>query len=100
MSTDFSIKCEILGDVHIEAGWNKELTEFKEYNDLGLPLAYAVSKQLIELKKEGTDFVEETWKLLCQMLQVDPEGDYEDSDDILDKSPIVDDLRPEEDEDE
>jgi hypothetical protein len=98
MSTDFFIKCEILGDVHIEAGWNKELDEFREYNDLGLPLAYAVSKHLIELKKEGEEFVEETWKLLCQMLQVDPEESYEDSDDLLNKSPIVDDLKDEEDE--
>lgn len=89
ISTDFLTKCEILSEVHLEATWNIDLDNFREYNDLGLPLAYSVDKDLIEIKEGGKDYIEETWKNLCEILGVDKEDEFEDSDDMLQKSPLI-----------
>jgi hypothetical protein len=100
MSTDFSIKCEILGEVHLEATWNIDLDDFREYNDLGLPLAYCVSKDLIQLKEGALSYIEESWDNLCKMLGVDNEEEFKDSEDMLDKSPVIKKIKGEEDEEE
>ena len=89
MSTDFSIKCEILAEVHQEATWNIDLNEFREYNDLGLPLAYSLDKDLIELKEGAEFYIEDTWNNLCEMLGVDNEEEFIDSEDMLSKSPVI-----------
>lgn len=88
MSTDFSTKCRILADVHSESTWNDDLGEFKKYNDMGLPLAYAVAVDIVEPKEKAKEFIEETWLLLCKMLEVDPEKEYQDSVDILSEAGI------------
>lgn len=88
MSTDFSTKCRILADVHSEATWNKDLDEFRQYNDMGLPLAYAVAVDIVEPKEKAKEFIEETWILLCKLLEVDPDKEYEDSEDILSEAGI------------
>lgn len=101
MSTSFLTKCEILAEVHLEATWNIDLNDFRDYNDLGLPLAYSVDKDLIEIKEDGKKYIEETWGNLCAMLGVDSEEKFEDSEDILSKSPVIQNLKiDEEDEDE
>jgi hypothetical protein len=99
MSTDFSTKCKILADVYIESKWNEELGQFKSYHDIGLPLAYFYSMELITVNDKGTKYIDETWANLCEALEVDFEGTYEDSNDILEQSPIGEDILYDEDED-
>jgi hypothetical protein len=96
MSTDFSIKCEILAEVHLEATWNIDLNDFREYNDLGLPLAYSFHMGLIELKEGAESYIEDTWDSLCQMLGVDKEDEFENADDMLSKSPVIESLEDDE----
>lgn len=61
-----------------------DVTEFFAYNDLGIPLAQAVTYDLVEkLSPEGFNVVNETWIQLCTMLEADPEGDYENLDDVF-----------------
>ena len=86
MSTDFSIKCEILAEVHTEAQWNEELEDLKEYHDIGLPLAYLTHLELAKPDERGKDFIEETWKGLCEAYKVDPDAEYLDADDLLAKA--------------
>lgn len=86
MSTDFSTKCEILAEVHAEAQWNEELEDLKEYNDIGLPLAYLTHLELATPDKRGKDFIEETWRGLCEAYKVDPDAEYLDADDLLAKA--------------
>lgn len=87
MSISFSKKCEILSEVHVEAGWNDELNEFRKYNDVGLPLAYLLNIGMVELKgNEGKESIEETWELLCEALEVDKDKDYENIDDLVQQS--------------
>ena len=84
MSTDFSTKCDILSEVHIESGWNKDLADFADYNDVGLPLAWLMSTYLIkELEESGVNHIEETWSGLCELLAVDPDTKYQNSDHMI-----------------
>lgn len=78
--TAFSTKCSILGtlwtfykDTEIES-WR----EFFDWADIGLPLAYQVQQELATAKPEGKEIVEETWKVFCQMIEIDPDGKYAD----------------------
>jgi hypothetical protein len=98
VSTDFSTKCEILSEVHLESTWNMDLNDFRSYNDLGLPLAYAYDKDLITLKDGGTEFIEETWSALCEMLGVDKNDTFEDSEDMISKSPVMQSLEDDDEE--
>lgn len=82
---DFSSKCEILGDLWLNYKDDEAFTDFVEYNDLGLPLAYAVSAGLVKIEPQGQLYVEETWDLLLEALSADTEKEYESLEDLLDQ---------------
>lgn len=58
-------------------------SDFIIYNDLGLPLAQAIIYDLATLHDEGKKIVEETWKELCILLNVDPDDEYYDLDEMI-----------------
>ena len=89
MSTSFSVKIDVLAEVHAEAMWNEKLDEFKEYNNAGLPIAYLAHQDLVEVKDAGKVYIEETWKLLCESLGIDPNKEYKNSDELLNSSPLL-----------
>jgi hypothetical protein len=61
-----------------------DIVEFFSYNDLGVPLAQALTYDLIaQFTPEGQKVLEETWFNLCQMFGSDPEEDYIDLDDLI-----------------
>lgn len=92
MSTSFSIKCDILAEVHIESGFNPNLNEFRKYNDIGLPLAYLIHQDLVEPKgEEALKYIEDTWRMFCESLEIDPNGDYKDVEDFLSHQVVEDD---------
>ena len=88
MSTSFSTKISILAEVYTESLWNSELEDFKKINDIALPLCYLAEMKLVDVLPTATTYVSETWEMLCKLLEVDPEGDYEDSDEMLNESPL------------
>ena len=83
LSTSFLKKCEILAEVHVEAGFNPNLNEFRKYNDIGLPLAYLINEDLVEPKEQSLKYIDSTWRMLSESLGIDPNGDYKDSADFL-----------------
>lgn len=58
-------------------------SDFIIYNDLGLPLAQIVVYDLGNLNDDGKKVVEETWKELCLLLDIDPDDEYDDLDDMI-----------------
>lgn len=63
---------------------NEEYDEFFNYNDLGVPIAIALSNGLVNLTEEGEALINETWKDLCELFDADPEEEYESIDDLMD----------------
>jgi hypothetical protein len=74
MATTFSNKCAILGKLWIEYADDENLKDFVEYNDLGLPLAYAVTEHLAIATDLGTQWIEETWDFLMASLSIEDTG--------------------------
>ena len=63
---------------------NQEYDEFFDYNDLGVPMAIALSNGLVNLTEDGEALLNETWKDLCELFNADPEEEYESIDDLMD----------------
>lgn len=59
-------------------------SDFVIYNDIGLPLAQSVVYELANPTQAGQNVIKETWINLCNILEVDPNEEYEDLDDMFD----------------
>ncbi len=83
MTTDFSNKVQILGEFYFTYRDDKELKEFIEFNDLGLPLAYLASENLCAISEEGIEYINETWNILMGSLGIEDIG-FEDINTMMD----------------
>ena len=81
-TTPFSKKCEILGELWLAYRQDEELEDFIEYNDLGLPIAYAIANDIVKSTDMAKSFVEETFDLLLASLKIEDTG-WENLDELL-----------------
>jgi hypothetical protein len=84
-TTDFATKCEILGDVWIEYRTDEGFKDFIEYNDLGLPLAYAFDKGIVPQTEQLENIVEDTFTILLAALGMKDEG-FDSMNDLFDRA--------------
>ena len=84
METSFDNKCEILADIFINYRDDEEFADFREYNDLGLPLAYAIANGIVSKTGKAETFIGETFALLLAGLDLEDTG-FESIEDLLDK---------------
>jgi hypothetical protein len=83
MTTTFSNKTIILADLWLNYRDDEEFQDFIEYNDLGLPLAYAYANGILtELTSMAESFIEEAWNLLLAGMELEDTG-FETLDDLL-----------------
>lgn len=87
METQFLDKAQILADLWMNYRWEKDFEDFITYNDLGLPLAFALSEEIIERTPQLDTYIEETFALFLAALELEDEG-FDSLDDILDKAGI------------
>ena len=87
--TPFSDQCVILADLWLNYRSDEDFTDFIEYNDIGLPLAYAVTNGLAEVNSVGESLIEETFSLLLEGLGVEDSGDFDNLDDLLANSNLL-----------
>ena len=81
-SMDNESKAEILLEF-TQDNFNDEVyEEFFDYNDLGIPIAIALTQEMVVLTNKGEELIEETWKELCELFGADPNGHYENIDDV------------------
>jgi hypothetical protein len=57
--------------------------DFIEYNDLALPLAFAITENIVESTQVAEVYVLEGWELLCGALGLDAKLNYESIDDMF-----------------
>ena len=72
--TDFTSKCEILGQFYSQYRDERDFEDFMEFNDLGLPLAYFVSENLCEVSDDGVRYINETYTLFLASLELNDTG--------------------------
>lgn len=69
---ELSDKAGILGQLWIEFREDEQFTAFMEYNDIGVPLGYFVAEGLTkELTPLGEQYIEESFKMLIDLLEVE-----------------------------
>lgn len=85
MATGYNSKVQILAALWMEHRDEEEFQDFVEYNDLGLPLAYAISQELVESTSTAQELIDETFSMLLGNLGLEDTG-YSDFDELLDNS--------------
>jgi hypothetical protein len=82
-STTFEAKCDILGELWIYYRDSQEFAEFIAFNDIGLPLAYAVANQLATLEPTGVRLVEDSFVMLMTGLDYQEDLGWSDLNEML-----------------
>jgi hypothetical protein len=82
--TAFKTRCQILAQLWMEYRGDTEFQDFVEYNDLGLPLAYAIAEGIVEKTDIASNFINEAFEILLSALGVEDTG-FESLEDLLDK---------------
>ena len=82
MTTSDDVKAQILASIWIDHRGEEELADFFEFNDLGLPLAYAAFSDLIESTEKAQAIIDETFDMLLEHFGVEDAG-YTDLDELL-----------------
>jgi hypothetical protein len=80
--TTFENKCNILADLWMSYRFDKKFSDFIEYNDIGLPLGFLLSEELVKPTPQAKAMVEETFDLLLNALDREDNG-YESLDDVM-----------------
>ena len=83
MATTFEAQTQILADLWMDYRGDEEFKDFLEYNDLGLPLAYAISSGIVDSTPLAKQYVEETFSLLLASVNIVEDAGYDSLDDIF-----------------
>ena len=75
-------KADILSELWLGYKNDQNFEDFFSYNDLGLPLAYAISNGIVKATEVSNRFIDETFSLLLASLEIEDEG-YDGLDDIF-----------------
>lgn len=75
-------KQNILAELWINYKQDANFEDFISYNDVGLPLAYAISSGIVKATDLANKFIDETFLLLLNSLEVEDDG-FENLDDIF-----------------
>ena len=82
ITTPFSNKASILAELWMNHRADEEFRDFVEYNDLGLPLAYAIAENVISVSDKARLFVEETFDVFLAGLEMEDTG-FDNLDELL-----------------
>jgi hypothetical protein len=81
-STTYSNQLAILADLWLNYRDDELFNDFVEYNDIGLPLAYVLSNEIVKSTDLAERFVSETFDLLIAGLGIEDTG-FESMEELL-----------------
>lgn len=83
VKTKYENKISILAELWLNYRDDESLQDFIEYNDIGLPMAYLLANEIVKPGKESEKFIDETFQLLLEGLEVEDSG-FETFEEVLD----------------
>ena len=83
LSTPFPKQAEILAELWLNHKDEPDFEDFFDYNDLGLPLAYAIFNDIVKTTDTAEVLIGETFSLLVATLGLDDLG-FETLEEMLD----------------
>ena len=78
----FENKITILAELWMNYRDDEDLQDFVEYNDLGLPLAYFLTNEIVLPTSQSELYINETYDLFIASLQVE-DRQWESLDELL-----------------
>ena len=79
---NFENKITILAELWMNYRDDDQIKDFVDYNDLGLPLAYLLTNEIVMLTKQAEVYINETYDLLLASLEVE-DNEYQSLDEIM-----------------
>jgi hypothetical protein len=86
MTTPYEDKLAILSELWLNYRNDQNFEEFIAYNDLGLPLAYAIAEGIVESTDLAATFILETFELLLSGLAIEEDIGFETLDDLIEEA--------------
>lgn len=84
-SNEFINQVSVLAELWMNYRDEEQLEDFIEYNDLGLPLAYLLHNEMVELREGAEVYISESYALLLASLGIEDDS-YESLDEMLQAS--------------
>jgi hypothetical protein len=75
-SETFFSRCEILAELWVEYRDDDQFKDFIAHQDIGLPLAYVISNEIVKPTKIAKDYVNETFELFAVALGLEVDDDW------------------------
>ena len=82
-NTPFGNRCVILSDLWLNYKEDITFRDFIQYNDLGLPLAFVISEDIVETTPMAEQYINEAWELFVDGLEIEDTG-FDTLDQMLD----------------
>jgi hypothetical protein len=80
---DTTKKCELIDEFTTRAKKAGVYKDFVEYNDLGIPLATCVVAELVDIKNDAKEIIDETYLEMCKVFEVNPNKEYSSFDALV-----------------
>lgn len=81
--TPLATKATILADLWMNYRDDEEFLDFIEYNDIGLPLSYMMTANIVKPTNVSNNFIIETFDLFLAALEISEDTGFETLDDLL-----------------
>lgn len=81
--TSFETICSILSELWSNYRQDKELKDFVEYNDLGLPLAFLIDANLVDASEQAKEYIFETWQIFLAALGLENDIEWKSLEQIF-----------------
>lgn len=83
MNTPIDTQTNILAELWMDYRDEGYFQDFFQYADLGLPLAYLISNNIVTRNSETDKFIGDTWELLLGLAGHNEDTGFEDLDELL-----------------
>mgnify|MGYP000108239415 CR=1 FL=1 len=81
--TPLDKRAEILADLWMNYRDDEEFSDFIEYNDLALPISYAMTQKIVKPQAMAETLIDESFELLLSALEILQDEGFESLDDLF-----------------
>ena len=85
-STSYETRALILSELFMKYKEDDTFKDLREYADLGLPLAYAISTGVVPSTDKAQKLVDDAFEGLLEILEIAEDEGFKDLDDLLAES--------------
>jgi hypothetical protein len=86
MSTNIKHKIFILSELWQEYKGDSDWSDFFDYNDIGLPMAFMIDQKLVKETNAGRKYINQTFELLVETLGFDDDLEWDRLEQMIDDS--------------